>query len=261
MTIKSASDYIPENKFLKVMLCGEIGTGKSELAKTFPQPGFVFMTDRKIGPYQGYCELLKANLNWDYGEYELSNIGYIDFEKDCNLVSKSVAEGKYKTVVLDSTTSFTDLVMERALTLDPKRSPTGGPIWNVHYAMVGNLVEGKIRKMLNMNCNLVIISHIEFIYDNNAKDPQIIAIEPMLTGKLSTKIPGYFEEVWAAFSRTRGNLTDYYIRTVPRGLYKARSEMRGRERLLPDEIPNDYPSVIKYYQEAIAKKRSSSIAK
>ena len=143
------------------------------------------------------------------------------------------------------------MAMERALQLDPKRSPTGGPIWNVHYQMVRNLMEGKLRSFLNYNCNLIVIAHLDIKTDNETG--AIVGIEPLLTGQLAVRVPGYFEEVYCSFTRTTGDKTSWYLRTIPRGYYKARSTMSGKLSLLPPELPNNYAAVIKAYREAVQK--------
>lgn len=244
LEILKASDYAPTDDFTKFFICGDFGTGKSEFAATFPTPGFVFNFDKKIATYSRYP-------GWDYVEYPLTAPGWAQFEKDEKEVSKLVAEGKYQSIIIDSTTAMSDMAMERALQLDPKRSPTGGPIWNVHFQMVRNLMEGKLRGFLNYNANLVVIAHLDIKTD--AETGAIIGIEPLLTGQLAVRIPGYFEEVYCAFTRTSGDKTTWYLRTIPRGYYKARSTMSGVIGLLPAELPNRYSAVIKAYREAVAK--------
>jgi len=247
LEILKASDYIPTDDFTKFFVCGDFGTGKSEFAATFPtlpKKGFVFNFDKKIATYSRYP-------GWDYVEYPLTAAGWAQFEKDEKDVAKLVAAGEYLSVIIDSTTAMADMATERSLQLDPKRSPTGGPIWNVHYQMVRNLMEGKLRGFLNYNCNLVVIAHLDIKTDSETG--AIIGIEPLLTGQLSVRIPGYFEEVYCSFSRTVGEKTTWYLRTIPRGYYKARSTMSGVMGLLPAELPNNYHAVIKAYREAVVK--------
>lgn len=249
LEILSAGDYIPSDDFTKYFVCGDFGTGKSEFAASFPtlpKKGFVFNFDKKISTYSRYP-------GWDYLEYPLTAAGWAQFERDEKEVSKAVAAGEYLSVSIDSTTAMTDMAMERALQLDPKRSPTGGPIWNVHYQMVRNLMEGKLRGFLNYPCNLIVIAHLDIKTD--AETGAIIGIEPLLTGQLAVRIPGYFEEVYCAFTRTVGDKTTWYLRTIPRGYYKARSTMSGRASLLPPELPNTYSAVIQAYRNAVAKQK------
>ena len=233
----SAKDVDLNSEYLKIFLTGDFGTGKSVFAMSCPTPGFVFDFDDGIQLYRGR--------DFDYESYPLSSAGWVKFEKDLREIKKEVEEGKYKTIIVDSTTSMTDIAMERSLQLDPKRSATGGPIWNVHFMMVRNLMEGKLRQLINLPCNIVVIAHLSLVRDEDTG--AILGAEPLLTGQLSQMIPGYFGEVYCAFSKQVAAKkpggkaeTVFYLRTLPRGYYKARSRLSGIERLLPDEIPNNY---------------------
>lgn len=241
--IQNTTTMTPDTTFIKVLITGDAGTGKSVFASSFPTPGFLFDLDRGALTYRGK--------NWDYANYDITAQSWVQFEKDLLEATKAAKEGKYKTIVLDSTTALTELAMERALQLDPKRSPSGGPLWNVHFQIVKNLVEGKLRQLLNLPANVVVIAHLNIIKDEESG--AVIDIQPLLTGQLSTKIYGYFDEIYVAFSRMKDSKVDYYLRTVPRGLYKARSRISGKERLLPDEIPNEYSAI----QNAIDKTKKS----
>jgi hypothetical protein len=232
--MKNSATITHDDSLFKVFVVGDYGTGKSIFASTFPTPGFLFDLDRGALTYRGK--------DFDYCSYDITPQSWIQFEKDILEVTKLTREGKYKTIVLDSTSTLTDLAMERALQLDPKRSPSNGPLWNVHYQIVKNLVEGKLRQIINLPANIVVIGHLQVIQDQESG--AVIDVQPLLTGQLSTKIPGYFDEVYCAFSRVKDGKVDYYLRTVPRGLYKARSRISGKERILPDEIPNDYQAII-----------------
>ena len=238
--IKDAKEVKASTENIKVMVVGDYGTGKSVFGSSFPTPGYVFDIDKHILIYRG--------LDFSYSQYPLTSKGWVDFEKDILEVSKKVEAGEIKTVILDSTTSMTDLAMERALQLDPKRNPeTQGPLWNVHYQIVKNLVEGKLRKLISLECNLLINSHWKMTLD--AKTGAVLAVDPMLTGMLSTIIPGYFDEVYYAFTKMDKGNPVYYLRTLPRGFYKARSCFSGKAQLLPAEIPNDYNVLVEYMSE------------
>lgn len=248
--IKKSEDYSPSEDILKVFVTGDYGTGKSVFASTFPQPGFVFNFDKKISVYRGG--------EFDYTEYPISAPGWNQFKADHKEVTELVKAGKYKTVIYDSTSAMQDIAMEQALMLDPKRSETGGPIWNVHYMMVRNLLEGELRKAISLPCNIVVIAHLETKKDEKGN---IISIDPMLTGQLSVRIPGYFDEVYCSFSRVVSengkSSTKYFLRTVTQGLYKARSGLSGKWRLLPDIIPNSYNDVFAAYKQEVERRNSS----
>ncbi len=231
----SAKDVTTDTEWLKVLSVGGSGTGKSIFAASFPTPGFIFDWGKEILSYRG--------LDFDYEQYDLNVAGWSKFEKDFVQVKKDVAEEKYQTVIVDNLSAMTDVCMEKAMQLDPKRSPTGGPIWNIHYQMVKNLMEGKLRQFLNLNCNLVLIAHLDLI-KNDAGG--VIDAGPALTGSLSADIPAYFDEVYYHTYRKEGGETVWLVQTVPLGHNHGRSRLSGKERILPDLIINDYAEVKAY---------------
>jgi len=235
----NAKELKPDTSFLKVFATGDYGTGKSVFASTFPTPGYVFDFDKGIEIYAGE--------NWEYDQFDLSPQGWVAFEKKFREVRNEVKAGKYKTVVVDSTTSLTDMAMERALQLDPKRSATDGPLWNCHYQHVRNLMEPKLRGFTNWNCNLIMIAHLQVVQDQETG--AVISVDPLLTGQLSQRVPGYFGEVYVFFTKRLEGETKHFMRTVTRGHYKARSRLSGMKRLLHDEIPNHYEAVRQSYQK------------
>ena len=240
----NARDVTVNTEWLKVMSVGESGTGKSSFAASFPTPGFVFDFGNEIISYRGK--------DFDYEQYELNAPGWAKYEKDFVTVKKAVLEGKYQTVVVDNISAMTDLAMEKALQLDPKRSATNGPIWNVHYGMVKNLMEGRLRQLINLNCNLVLIAHIDTLKDENGA---IIGVEPSMTGSLSGDVPAYFHEVYYHSTRKEGGDTKWVVQTVPIGRNHGRSRLSGTERLLPDLVENNYSEIMDYLT---GKKKKSS---
>ena len=221
---------------VKIMLLGDYGAGKSHFASTFPGPIYVFDFDGHIMGYRHREDV------W-FDQFELSHIGWVKFEKMLIQVKKMVDAGEVKTVVVDSMTAMADIAMERAMQLDPKRGPDEGPIWNVHYQIVKNLMEAKLHKILTFNANVIFNGHWKLQFDS--KTGAIIGADPMLTGQLAVKIPGYFDEVYWCQAVTAGGKTNHWMHLVTKGHYKARSLLSGPQRLLPDKLPNDYENLRK----------------
>lgn len=240
MARKSAKDIELEIGLLKIFGLGDYGTGKSVFASTFPTPGFVFDFDQRIETYRGR--------DFEYESFKMTPDGWVSFEKCFREVRDDCAKGVYKTVVLDSSSSMTDTAMERAMQLDPKRTAEGGPIWNVHYQIVKNLVEPKLHAILSFPAHVIVLGHWKV--ETDPKTGNILRVDPLLTGNLSEKIPGYFNEVYAFFTKPIEGKEHFFLRTVTRGYYKARSTVSGPYRLLPDEIPNNYVSLMKHMEEA-----------
>lgn len=229
----SAKDLTLDTTFIKAFVSGPVGAGKSSFAATFPTPAFLFDFDKGAITFKG--------LDFDYEQYDISPTGWVKFEKDLKQLIEDVKAGKYKTVILDSTSALMDIAMERALQLDPKRSATNGPLWNVHYGMVKNLIEGKMRQLISLNCNILVLGHLKTKTDEAGN---VIEIEPLLTGDLSVRLPGYFDEVYIATTQLKGGKTEYVLQTGTKGLLKARSRISGREGNFPMFIPNSYSALM-----------------
>lgn len=240
----SAKDVTIDSEFIKCLVIGDYGTGKSVFATSFPTPAFVFDFDKGIQTYRGK--------DFDYEQFDATAQGWVKFEKDLKELIPKVNEGKYKSVIVDSTTLMAAVAMERALALDPKRSVTQGPLWNVHYGIVKNLVEGKLRQILQLKCNIAILAHIRI--DRDEESGAVLGTSPLLPGDMKNTFPGYFDEVYFAFSKTVQNMPKFYLQTLPKGYYKARSRISGKEQLLPMEIPNDFEELMKLIKEAAGKK-------
>lgn len=245
----NAKDVTAQTEWIKVMSIGEPGTGKSILGSTFPTPGFVFDLANSIISYQ--------RLDFDYEQYPITPQGWTKIEKDIVTLAKCVKEKKsfpdeegrqedkrYLSIIVDDLSAMTAICMERALQLDPKRSATGGPAWNVHYSMVRNLMEGRLKQIMNLPCNIHFISHLNVVQDQETG--AIIKVEPLLTGALPTIIPGFFDEVYYHSTKREGGDTKWLIQTVPIGFNKSRSRLSGKARILPDYLPNDYNEILAY---------------
>ena len=238
--MKSAKDVTLDTTFLKVMVVGTYGTGKSIFASTFPTPGYIFDFDSGIETYMGK--------DFNYDQFPRNWKGWVMFEKALTNYEKEVREhDHYKTTIVDSTSAMTDLAMERALMLNPMRSETDGPIWNVHYQIVKNLMLGTLRRILDLKTNVIVISHIDIV--RNPKTGNIVDIVPLLTGTLREFIPGQFQEVYYATTKRGDKGTKWLLQTVPIGLTKARSRLSGVKHLLPDYIPNNYNALMKYLRK------------
>jgi hypothetical protein len=236
----SALDVTNNSEFSKCLVIGSPGNGKSVFASTFPTKGYVYDFAQGIQSYRGK--------DFDYDQFQLNNQGWNEFEKAHIELIKKAKEGYYQTIVVDDITAMESLTMEHALMLDPKRNEAGGPLWNVHYQLVTNLMEGKLRQIINLPANIIFICHDDIITDKVSG--AVIKVEPRLPGRLPTVISGYFDEVYFAVTR-RENVnnvptTRYLLQTVPIGFLRARSRLSGVEKLLPDFVENNYDALMKH---------------
>lgn len=241
MKRKSAMKDDPSAEFIKVFLAGAPGTGKSRFGSTFPTPGFVFDFGENYRAFRGK--------DFDYVQYPKTSSGWLQYERDFRDIREAVKKGEYISVIHDDCTGFADMAMEHAMALDPKRSVEKGPIWNVHYQIVKNLVAPKLRVLSSFPCHVLINCHHKLHMDSDTG--AIMKIEPLLTGDLPTRVPGSFGEMYCSFVKAKGGKPYYYLRLVPLGHYQARSLISGEGGLLPPEIPNSFKVLLSEYQKAL----------
>jgi len=101
-----------------------------------------------------------------------------------------------------------------------------------------------LKQVINFNCNVLFIAHLNVIKDEETG--AVVSVQPLLTGALPTIIPGFFDEVYYHSTKREGGDTKWLIQTVPIGYNKARSRLSGKQRILPDYLPNDYNEIMDY---------------
>jgi len=228
----------------KFLLLGGPGSGKSYFASSFPTPAFLFDFDKGVTTYEG--------MDFDYEQYTKNAAGWDKFDKDLQALIANPT--RYKTVVIDTLSSLSTVAMEKALAMDKNRNPlTGGPVWNIHFGIVKNLIEGRLRQLMDLPCNIVVIGHIQTSQDEMTGG---MIVKPLLVGSLATSIPGEFDEVYYATTKRNGSTNQYLLQTVRMGYYEGRSRISGRTKRLPDFVENDYNTIEQLIREAQNKKQS-----
>lgn len=237
MPFIKTGDTVPTS--LSILIYGDYGTGKSRLAASLPQPGYLLdFDDCAIDYSKGqwwredaiYNKTSPVATRWQVLRQELQN-----------LQTGAVRGQDFKSLVLDSTTSLSRLALEYAMALNKSRGPDGGPIWNVHRAMAKNLVEEVIGGVLAFPGIKCVIAHPEIT--KHEITGEIIG-QLNLPGKLTAEVPAMFDEVWVSVAtKTKEGIT-YEVSFVPVGFYKARSRLRGLFNSKAQTAPNDFNIIV-----------------
>lgn len=239
---------------LNIAVFGDVASGKSIFASTFPTPAFIFDFDKQADTaYRGkgfdYLRYDITPMSWGKFRQDFVKImsGYILNTSD-ELVVNTDPALKYKTLVIDSITAMSDLAMKYALTLNPTRSEAGGPVWNIHYSLVKHMIAEIISMYISYSGYKLILGHLKI--EKNDRDV-VISILPLLIGDLVTRIPGYCSEVLISRREMIGNppVEQYVLQTGARGLYYARSGLRGVEGYLDLFVPNNFTAIINMVKE------------
>lgn len=225
---------------LKVLLYGPSGTGKTTLCSSFPNPHFVDADN-------GMLSVSGKDLTYiTVSNKETTDPDFLEIcklrKKDLTRFPKSEAFTKATfliehwantlteedTLIVDSLTFMNDWAMSYVCKLAGVPQPRIQD-WGAAQKMLENIFE----QVNDVKCNLVIIAHEQFVKD---EDSGVISWLPLTIGKLATKIPIYFDEVWRTYTErsksgdSKGEQV-YGIETRPTRRTTAKSRLQLPEKV------------------------------
>lgn len=242
------SDLNP-NENLKLLVYGESGAGKTVFATSFPGPILVHDFDGKVASAAGY---------WGkYNPEQVSQIDYISYAEGntqeryerfrlwFNDHQKLAKDGKfpYKTIVLDSLTTWSELLMKEILrqTVNKIKGPIAGrddiPGMQ-HYGLNSVFFKEQLGNFLKFPCNVVVTAHIDITKDETTGE---ILRRPLVSGKLASYLPIIFGEVYRAYVDQKENKSVHLAQTKSDSKYNCRSQLPG----LPAIVELTYKSLVK----------------
>lgn len=233
----------------KILLMGDAGTGKTVFACAFPTPLFVADFDNKVSSAAAFfAKDAKRLAGIDYETYVASNAEDRPFARYYTKLTelrKLATQGKlaYKTVVLDSLSTYSDAMMREVMyqNVGAKRAgPTGiaAPALQ-DYMLHANHFKNVLVELLSLPCNVIVTAHIALNKDETTGE---IFREPFLPGKLARQLPIWFEEVYRTFAQTKDGRTTYFAQTQSGQGYQCRSQIVG----LPNPVELDYATYQKF---------------
>lgn len=234
-------------KYTKVIVFGDSGTGKTCFAAGFPGPIEVCDFDLKIGSaanfYAGNKLLDDINVeSYPYDSKDYGGAGF-RFNNDIDKLKAAFLKGERpcETLVLDSFTTMSERLMEHFLKENPNvpRVKIKGPIVpsQQDYGYYLNFIKKFLSELVSLPCNLVMTAHIEIKKDD--KTGALLRL-PMASGKISSLLPIYFEEVYMSYVEGEGDKRRYRAQTQADRKFNCRSQ-RG----LPPVIDLSYESLVK----------------
>lgn len=208
----------------KILALGDTGSGKTTQFLTLPGKKFMYLFDpNAILSLQGhdvdYEEFLPDSLNLSVksltkgkGDSSTShqNKVYMEWEKDFDNKIQSGFFDQYSAIGLDSATTFLDLIMDRVLTINgragqwPQQDDYGPQM--ITFINV-------CRSLMALDKIIYMTGHVEIKKDELQ---QRIFRKPMMTGRLTTKIPLLFSDVFFFEAENDGRgAVRHKIQTVP----------------------------------------------
>ena len=233
----------------KGLLIGAPGAGKTCFAASFPGPILYLDFDNKVDSaalfYKDKPELLK---NVEVRQLGLGLVGdpIAEFNKIISMElipAQRAGTLKYKTVVLDSISAFSNAALKHILTTNPgikgRETAQGRMPDKPHYGILLREFDRLIPGLLSLPCNILMCAHVD-TYKDEATGT--IIREPMMDGSFSQKLPQFFKEVWFLNVDDKGKRwaqtrADYKFGSL-------RSQIAGLPAMLP--VDNGYEEVKKY---------------
>lgn len=231
---------------IKLLLYGDSGCGKSTFIAGMPGPVHVGDFDGKILSAAEYLrdtnalEQLKQVSYENYAAHVGPRMAADQFNFDMGVAAKKTPF-PYKTIALDSLTTFADASMQYLIKANPgviKRITTQGvqlPVLQ-DYGMARIWFKAVIGSLLALPANVVITAHIQV--EKDEATGQILRT-PMMTGKLAKELPIYFGEVWRAYRDDKG---EHWAQTQTDSRFTCRSQIRG----LPNPVKLEWKEIAKY---------------
>jgi len=223
----------------RILTLGDTGSGKTSQFLTLPGKKFAYLFDSNAllslrGHDVEYEEWLPDQLNLAATSLKKDKGDHATVAKGSNLYqrweqefSDKLASGffdQFEWVAFDSCTTFLDLVMDRILTINgrfgqwPQQDDYGPQM--IAFINV-------CRTLTSMGKGLYMTGHLDVRKDELT---QRIFRKPMMTGRLTTKIPLLFSDVFVTEVEASEKGAIYKIQTVPdRMTTCVRTSIKGLE--------------------------------
>ena len=209
----------------KFLVLGDTGSGKTTQFLTLPGKKFIYLFDPNAvlslrGHDVEYEEFLPDRINLSVnalakgkGDGNRANIKsdlYVEWEKDFQGKIDSGFFNDFDVIGIDSATTFLDLIMDRVLTINGR---AGQWPQQDDYGPQMLTFTNVCRALTGLGKTVYMTGHLEVKQDELTKR---ILRTPMMTGRLKTKIPLLFSDIFIAEAENdgRGNVT-HKLQTVP----------------------------------------------
>ena len=234
-------------RMLSALILGGSGSGKTRFSCTGRRPIHIdsFDPDGTASVSKGIREgYIIADTRYEDGDFQL-------WDKVFEERLKSGYFNHFGTYVLDSFTTLSDSVMATVLSGLVRKADRGGDKKSTKietdllripqendYPLQMNILMNLLNSengILRLPCDVIVIGHLE---DKKNKTGAVIARGLYCTGKLMTRIPRLFQEIYVCETEETSKGIKYYIKTQTEGLIEARTRMGSEGQLSFKEEPN-----------------------
>ena len=212
--------------WVKTLIYGKSGDGKTIFASGYPKPLMLLDTDMGILSVKSASHVEHKDQIYpipvkDLVEGQAAPQGYDTVEAIMqDLVSKGAYEGLTpKTLVIDSVTTLSQMCMNKTQYLNGHlgQQPT-----LPDYGGQRRLLEKIIKFGVAIKMHFMAICHQDFYKDENTGR---LWLTPMVVGKLRQELPLYFDEVYHCAPTQLKDGTEYKMETEASGIVTAKSRL------------------------------------
>ena len=225
----------------RFLVLGDTGSGKTTQFLTLPGKKFAYLFDSNAllslrGYDVDYEEFLPDRLSLTASSLKKENKGsatfvkgsdlYVEWEKDFNQRLESDFFDDYDWIAMDSATTFLDLIMDRVLTINGRfgQWPSQDDYGPQMTAFIN-----VCRSLTAMGKGIYMTGHLDVKQDATT---QKIQRRPMMTGRLTAKVPLLFSDVLVCEAEPdpKSSSVNYRVQTVPdRMTPNVRTSIKGLE--------------------------------
>jgi len=231
---------------LKILIYGKAGSGKSCFAAGLPYPTLYLDFDGKVDSAALYYKSDAARLeNIDVRNLSKTMVDspITQFEQIFSqelIPDLKAGKMKYKTIVLDSITTFSNAVLNHIVATNPgvnrTKTAQGQQPGMQDFGILKREFGKIIPNILSLPCNVIMLGHIS--QEKDEITGQIIR-GPLMDGSFSQQLPIYFKEVHHAYRDEKGA---HWAQTQSDFKFECRSQIPG----LPNPMKLNYAELEKY---------------